>query len=216
MALTTECRVDTPLGRHYRVPGPDGGEVLYPSVTTVIAGGKKILAPHVRRAADLGTQTHELIERFLTTGRSDCRSAPDPVLCAFESWLLWWSRQAITVLDVERVVYSHKLRSAGTTDMAGTEARSVYGYDWKTGHFYPEYDLQAAVYGAIYEEQVGLKVHGFKLVRLCKDPDYGPDFEERLIPASDFPSLLASYACLRADFPELTAAPEAEKAEVTP
>jgi ATP-dependent exoDNAse (exonuclease V) beta subunit len=167
-------RIDTPAGRFYKTPAGQ----LYPSVTTVLASipnpaldewrkaiGDEQAKKITERAANNGTRMHQFCEDYL--------SGKNPKLDMFDKD----SYAGLTdVLDqvkpvaLEKMLYSDKLRVAGTLDCLGKYQGQWHIIDWKTtsrlkhdGEF-DSYWLQTSAYAAMIYEHLNLVVPNLMIV----------------------------------------------------
>lgn len=168
----------------------DGARV--PSVTTIIsrfkdAGGLIHWAwkcgmegkdyREVRdQAADAGTMAHEAVEAWVHG--TNFAFTGDPEVCkraetAFGAFLEWADQTQLRVTHTEIPLVSEKYGFGGTFDALLVRNRRAMG-DWKTsGRVYPEYLVQVAAYGKLWEENFPDEPinGGFHLLRF--DKEYG-------------------------------------------
>lgn len=125
-------------------------------------------------AADSGTMTHAAVEAwrhkqpFKFEGAEEvCNKAKK----AYEAFLEWASQSNLTVTDTELRLVSEKHKFGGTLDAILLGDRRAIG-DWKASNrIYPEYLIQIAAYGRLYEENFpDQKIDGgFHLLRFDKE-----------------------------------------------
>jgi len=128
------------------------------------------------KAATAGTMAHEAVEAwihdqpFAFEGEEDiCLKAKT----AFDAFLEWADQTQLKVTHTEIPLVSEKHRFGGTFDAILVKGKRAMG-DWKTSNgIYPEYLMQVAAYGKLWEE-----AHpdepiegGFHLLRF--DKNYG-------------------------------------------
>ena len=122
-------------------------------------------------AADIGTETHGIIENILTGGVPV--AVPSALKSVIDSFTNWFSQSGIESIELaETMVYSAKHKYAGTIDVvARMQDGSLAIIDWKTSNgLYKETALQLAAYGVAYTEQYPqLKDPQLLAVRLGKD-----------------------------------------------
>lgn len=174
---------------------PTGGYFLadgtrVPSVTTVIsrlkdAGGLIHWAwalgkegkdyREVRdKAADAGTLAHSAVEAWIHEQPFDFEGDPD--VCkkarkAFDAFLEWARQSQLRVTHTEVSLVSEKHKFGGTLDAILLGNRRAMG-DWKSSaKIYPEYLVQIAAYGKLWEEHHPIEPidGGYHLLRFDKE-----------------------------------------------
>jgi hypothetical protein len=118
----------------------------------------------VRKAAEEGTQVHEMIESYLEGKEmnflnqwGDPQYNPD-VWQMFLRFVDFWETYKPELLDQEIHLFSDVLKVAGTTDLVCKIDNELWIIDHKTSnHMQTIYELQAAVYAYCYEECFGVK-----------------------------------------------------------
>lgn len=161
-------RIDTPKGRFYETPD---GE-LYPSVTTILSSipnpgldkwRKSIGEAEANRvslvATNKGTRLHTFCEDYLLN--------KNPKLDIFDKQSytgLTDHLDQIEYISIEEMLYSDRLRVAGTLDCLGKYQGKMCVIDFKTtsalkhdGEF-DNYWLQTAAYSMMVYERLGLVV----------------------------------------------------------
>jgi hypothetical protein len=138
-------------------------------------------------AADIGTQTHEIIERILKGEIGIV--VPDYLKSTIDSFAAWYSQAGIdSVLHSELPVVSEKYGYGGTIDIVfKMQDGTTLICDWKTSNgLYKETSLQIAAYRQAYIEMVDHKpsdsIINAGAVRLGKDY---PAFEYRAVTQLD-------------------------------
>ena len=166
-------QITLPDSRYYRRNGE-----YYPSVTYVLGYYPKgkffedwlkkvgYSADYiVRKAADEGTQVHEMIEeylkgeemRFLSLIEEEPLYSP-LVWQMFLRFVEWWEEYNPTLLETEVHLFSDKLKVAGTCDLVCEIDGEVWVVDFKTANnMQTTYELQTSVYSQCYEECFGKK-----------------------------------------------------------
>lgn len=162
-------RIDTENGRFYRTP--DGN--IYPSVTTVLTSipnpaleewklsiGEEKAAEVSKKASEAGTLLHSYCESYLTNGTK-------PKLDMFQKFSysgLGVHLDKIKPIAVESMMYSDKLRVAGTIDCLGYYDGVPHIIDFKStsrdkydGEF-DTYWLQTAAYSMMVYERFDMIV----------------------------------------------------------
>ena len=166
-------QITLPDSRYYRRNGE-----YYPSVTYVLGYYPKgkffedwlkkvgYSADYiVRKAADEGTQVHEMIEDYLNGKElyflSPVEETPlyDPLVWQmFLRFVEWWETYNPTLLETEVHLFSDKLKVAGTCDLVCEIDGEVWVVDFKTANnMQTTYELQTSVYSQCYEECFGKK-----------------------------------------------------------
>jgi len=144
-------------------------------------GKEKASAKELRKAGDIGTQCHELIEWTLK-GELMYEAGPSPRISdaaqwAFMAWQDWRQAAKLKPIAIEQVVYSRTHHYAGTLDLLAEVDGVLTVIDWKTGKaIYSESHLQNAAYRhAVREMGHGDPKKGL-IVRLPK-VETDPNFE---------------------------------------
>lgn len=174
----------------------DGTKV--PSVTTVISRFKesgglihwawnlgkegKDYREERDKAADAGTIAHQAVDDFIHGRNTNPVFTDDDVgeraKRSYGAFLEWSQQTQLVVTHTEMPLISEKYRFGGTFDAILIQKRRAMG-DWKTSNsVYPEYLLQLAAYGKLWEENYPDEPidGGFHLLRF--DKTYG-DFAHR-------------------------------------
>tara|TARA_S200002703_G_scaffold57067_2_gene49843 strand:+ start:599 stop:1372 length:774 start_codon:yes stop_codon:yes gene_type:complete len=181
-------QITMPDSRYYRRNGE-----YYPSVTYVLGYYPK--GRHfeewlknmgrsadyiVKKASEEGTQVHEMVESYLKGEElkflndfSQPKYNPD-VWQMFLKFVEWWEEFNPTLIESEVHLFSDKYKVAGTCDMVCEIDSELWIIDFKTSnHLQTTYDLQAAVYGQMYEECYGKKADRYGILWL-KSSKRGP------------------------------------------
>lgn len=120
------------------------------------------------QAADIGTRTHLLIERFLKKQPYE-DLINEETFKPFNAFKNWLKNRKFELIDGERIVWSKKHRVAGTVDIVGNIDSKVYLFDLKTSKaIYPEMLLQISAYRKMYEEVTNTKIRKLAILRLDK------------------------------------------------
>ena len=165
-------QITLPDSRFYRRNGN-----YYPSVTYVLSYYPKgkffedwlkkvgYAAEHiVKKAAEEGTQVHEMIEEYLNGNELKFLSPqgypqynPD-VWQMFLRFVEFWETHKPKLIETEVHLFSDELKVAGTCDMVCEINDELWVIDFKTSNqIQTTYELQAAVYAHCYEECFGIK-----------------------------------------------------------
>ena len=165
-------QITLPDSRYYRRNGK-----YYPSVTYVLGYYPKgkffedwlkkvgYSADYiVKKAADEGTQVHEMIESYLNNEELNFLSSNGDPLYNPNIWQMflkfveWWETYKPTLLETEVHLFSDKLKVAGTCDLVCEIEGEIWIIDFKTSNnIQTTYELQTAIYSECYEECFGKK-----------------------------------------------------------
>ena len=127
----------------------------------------------VKKAAEEGTQVHEMIESYL--GGEELNFLNEygypqftpKVWQMFLRFTEWWEEYNPKLLQVEVHLFSDELKVAGTCDLICEIDGELWVIDFKTSnHLQTTYDLQTAVYGKCYEECFGIRPKRFGVLWL--------------------------------------------------
>jgi hypothetical protein len=174
-------QITMPDSRYYRRNGE-----YYPSVTYVLGSYPKgkyfedwlkkvgYSAEYiVKKAGEEGTQVHEMIESYLNGDELNFLGSHGRPLYHPDIWQMflrfveWWEEYNPTLIEVEVHLFSDELKVAGTCDMVCEIDGELWIIDFKTSNnLQSTYDLQAAVYGQMYEECYGKKADRFGILWL--------------------------------------------------
>ena len=181
-------QITLPDSRYYRRNGK-----YYPSVTYVLGYYPKgkffenwlkqvgFSADYiVKKAAEEGTQVHELAEEYLNGAELnflDDRGRPQynpDVWQMFLRFVEFWETHKPTLIETEVHIFSDKLKVAGTCDLIVEINGELWLLDLKTSNqIQTVYELQTAVYGQCYEECFGKKIDRYGILWL-KSSKRGP------------------------------------------
>jgi len=181
-------QITLPDSRYYRRNGK-----YYPSVTYVLGYYPKgkffenwlkqvgFSADYiVKKAAEEGTQVHELAESYLNGEELnflDDRGRPQynpDVWQMFLRFVEFWETYKPTLIETEVHIFSDELKVAGTCDLIVEIDGELWLLDLKTSNqIQTVYELQTAVYGQCYEECFGKKIDHYGILWL-KSSKRGP------------------------------------------
>jgi len=174
-------QITLPDSRYYRRNGK-----YYPSVTYVLGYYPKgkffenwlkqvgFASDYiVKKAAEEGTQVHELCESYLN-GESlnflDAYGRPQynpDVWQMFLRFVEFWELFKPTLIETEVHLFSDVLEIAGTCDLIVEINGEIWLLDIKTSNqLQLTYELQTAVYGQCYEECFGKKIDRYGILWL--------------------------------------------------
>ena len=164
-------QITLPDSRYYRRNGK-----YYPSVTYVLGYYPKgkffedwlkkvgYSADYiVKKAADEGTQVHEMIESYLNGKELNFLQNGTPmynpdIWQMFLKFVDFWEEYKPTLLETEVHLFSDKLKVAGTCDLVCEIEGELWIVDFKTSNsIQTTYELQTAIYSECYEECFGKK-----------------------------------------------------------
>jgi len=174
-------QITLPDSRYYRRNGE-----YYPSVTYVLGYYPKgkffedwlkkvgYSAEHiVKKAADEGTQVHEMIEEYLEgkelsyLNQHGTPSMHPDVWIMFLKFVEFWETYNPKLIEMEVHLFSDELKVAGTCDMICEIDDKLWLIDFKTSnHIQPTYQLQTAVYGQCYKECYGKTIDNYGILWL--------------------------------------------------
>jgi hypothetical protein len=100
---------------------------------------------YMDRVSNLGTRIHSFMEADLA-GVPYEGAISDDMLPAIESYLKWRRDNDVEVLDIEKILFSKKMRVAGTRDSRLRINGKVYNVDLKTGTIQSKAFVQLAAY----------------------------------------------------------------------
>lgn len=163
------------LARNYLTGKLDNGEQI-----TVLDVEEACKQHRLKKeeAADIGSQIHDWIEKFLKEGKTKVPDADERVINGIQAFLSFQSQHKFKWLESEKILYSSKYDYAGITDAIARDAdgRMVL-VDFKSSNgIYDEYGLQLAAYQIAYEEMTGKKIDYRLIIRFGKETG---DFEFR-------------------------------------
>lgn len=126
------------------------------------------------KAADVGTQVHDWVEKFIKAkSKKDWPEIPkDPqIFNGITAFLKWTDEYEVEFKSSEKLIYSKKYKYAGIMDAEAVIKRKFCVIDFKTSKaIYPEMRFQVAAYQAAAEEESGKDYSGNKwLARFDKE-----------------------------------------------
>lgn len=147
-------------------------------------------------AADIGSEIHDLIERYIKDGRDAVGTYRPEVTHGFLAFLEWEKMHGVKWIKSEMQIVSHVHGYAGTLDAICIYEGRTYVIDFKSSRgFYDTFGLQIAAYRKAAEE-MGHTIDGTGILRLDKttgEPewkDYSATFDRDV---SAFLKLLDFY-----------------------
>ena len=142
-----------------------------------------------RKAGELGTRCHELIQYWLLWGGEETEAGyaiyvdqerengifvdqePAPVQRALEAFWRFWTREALEVRAIELAVCNSRTGMGGTLDVITEDPTGEEVIvDWKTGNgTWAKFLLQVGFYVSMYERQTGRWPRAAYIVRIDKE-----------------------------------------------
>lgn len=126
----------------------------------------------VEKAADIGTQAHELVELHIDEREIDWAQYDPKAVDAFKAYLSWENQSKLTILEQEMLLVSEKYRYGGTPDAIGEIDGELCLVDWKTSNsVYLDHLIQLAAYRQLWNENNPDRplTGGSHLCRFAKD-----------------------------------------------
>jgi ATP-dependent exoDNAse (exonuclease V) beta subunit len=118
-----------------------------------------------QKSADEGTQTHSLIEKYLTGEQIDWLDEKGNALCSLNVWQMllkfvdFWEREKPELIESEIHLFSDTHKIAGTCDLVVKMKDEMWILDIKTSNsVHTSYDLQLAAYTTCWNEHYAEKV----------------------------------------------------------
>jgi len=139
-------------------------------------------------AMNIGTEIHDLIEKYIKHGRDAVGELKPEVENGFLAFLEWEQENIEEWTESEKKVYDPAQCYAGTLDaVAKLKNGKYYVIDFKSSKgFYDGYDQQIAAYRHAYEIEMKVKMDGMGVLRLDKETglpefkDYSKVYEQKL------------------------------------
>ena len=171
----------------------NGGDILFPSVTTVLGAlpnpaldawrealGEELAAEEGRRAAARGTRIHDLYEAYIL-GKN-----PTPEMFDVEMFnnMKPYLDKITVVHALEKFLYSRNLKMAGTVDCIGVYKGKLCIIDFKTskGLKYKDmissYFIQCTAYSIMFQELYGVVIEDI-VILMGNDYNEVQVFEEK-------------------------------------
>jgi len=127
----------------------------------------------VKKAAEEGTQVHNMIEDYLNGEELNFLSPTGKPLYDPNVWQMflkfteWWETYNPTLIETEVHLFSDEYKVAGTCDLICEIDGELWIIDFKTSNqLQTTYDLQTAIYGKCYEECFGKKADRYGVLWL--------------------------------------------------
>jgi hypothetical protein len=157
-------------------------------------------------AMNIGTEIHDLIEKYIKHGRDAVGDLKPEVENGFLAFLEWEQENIEEWTESERTVFDPESCYAGTLDAcAKLKNGKYYVIDFKSSKgFYSGYDMQIAAYRHAYEKMNNTKMDGMGVLRLDKETglpefkDYSKVYDKKLnafIKLLDFYYAVAARRC---------------------
>ncbi|MGY3406079.1 hypothetical protein ACVWZV_002192 [Bradyrhizobium sp. GM5.1] len=124
-----------------------------------------------QEAADIGTQAHDWIEKYVKGEQPEMPEQRE-VQIAVNAFLDWVAANKVKFISSERVVYSKKHDYIGKMDIEAKVNGKLCLIDIKTSSgIYNTFGMQTAAYLKADEEESGRKYHGRWIIRLSKETE---------------------------------------------
>lgn len=126
----------------------------------------------VNKAADIGTQAHELVELHISEREIDWPQYDQKAKDAFQAYLAWESQTKLQIVQQEIQLVSETYRFGGTPDAIGIIGNELCLVDWKTSNaVYQDHLVQLAAYRHLWNENNPDRplVGGSHLCRFAKE-----------------------------------------------
>lgn len=121
------------------------------------------------RAADIGTLTHQWIEKYIK-GENPDLPLNEEVRNGAKAFMEWVQSRHVEFIHSERRIFSRKYSYAGTLDFEARIDGELFVGDIKTSSaIYPEMFFQTAAYQHARQEEEGHVYHGNIIVNCKKD-----------------------------------------------
>ena len=118
-----------------------------------------------KKAADEGTQTHQLIEHYLTGEKINWLDDRGNAICSLPVWQMllkfveFWETEKLELIESEIHLFSDIYKIAGTCDLVVKMRDELWILDIKTSNsVHTSYDLQLAAYTTCWNETFEEKV----------------------------------------------------------
>lgn len=174
-------------------PNQEHSEIF---LETVWAQARKGYRTIKQAAADVGTEVHTFLEKYIRDPSHIENIPPEDTQAgrSIRAAIKWLESNQIEPLEVERRIFSRKHRFTGTLDKRAKVNGIHTILDWKTSKgLYPEFLLQTAAYQGAYEEETSDRIEQRILVRLDKETgDFHPHVLRRGEFRKDYSAFLAA------------------------
>lgn len=189
-------RIDGPEGRYYKTPSG----LLYPSVTTVLGAmadkahleiwrnriGFEEADRYTAVAGRRGSAVHDLCERYVKGDKIDPKKEMSFNMNAFRQIKKVLDKHVDDVRCIEGMLYSDKLKVAGSTDLiASFDNRSAIT-DYKTSakekskEWIHSYFHQTSLYAYAWYERTGLIVKDIVIIMAIDTENEAQVFHEKV------------------------------------
>ena len=124
-----------------------------------------------KEAADIGTEIHDWIEKYVKGEKPDMPESKEAQI-GVTAFLQWTDENKVKFLSSERVVYSKKHDYIGKMDIEAKVNGKLCLIDIKSSNgLYNTYNLQTAAYVMADEEESDRKYQGRWLIRVAKETE---------------------------------------------
>jgi len=122
-------------------------------------------------AANIGTQVHDWIEKYIKDEEPEMPESKEAQI-GVNAFLDWVKSNKVKFISSERVVYSKKYNYVGKMDIEAKVNGKLCLIDIKTSNgLYNSYNLQTAAYVKADEEESGRNYTGRWLIRVAKETE---------------------------------------------
>ena len=141
---------------------------------TLLKEAKYAHRKHKEAAGDIGTIIHGWLEKYIKATINK-QAPPEPpvnkdIRAGIDTVLDWVTREKVTFVSSERVVYSRKHKYAGTLDAEVLIDGKLAVIDFKSSSgIYPEHFMQTSAYVKALEEETGNKYDYTKIILIPKN-----------------------------------------------
>ena len=152
---------------------PDDG------IDSAISGARTEWKNISNDAMNIGSEIHDLIEKYIKDGRDAVGELKPEVENGFLAFLDWEQENIEEWTESERTVFDPIACYAGTLDAcAKLKNGKYYVIDFKSSKgFYSGYDMQIAAYRNAYEREMKVEMDGMGVLRLDKETGL-PEFKD--------------------------------------
>jgi hypothetical protein len=129
---------------------------------------------YTQKAADAGAVGHHLCDCHINKRDPNLstysKDAIERGTKAFNSYLDWERHTKLEIIESEMPLVSNVYNFGGTPDALGRIDGKYVLLDWKTGNgTYEDMLCQIAAYGVLIEENKGIEIEGYHLLRIGKE-----------------------------------------------
>lgn len=161
------------------------GDLSDEQVQAIFLGAKYAWRQKRDEAADIGSQAHNWIERYLRGDNPDWPDNPQ-VRNSCEAAVRWTEQHRWQTVEIEKQIYHPDYGYAGILDWWAIVDGVPSIPDWKTSKsIYTSYRYQTAAYLKAIEHETGERIQNRWILRIDKNTG---EFEDQMLPRKDLPS----------------------------